>query len=119
MVFVGSVRKVHPGHVHAGVDHLEEELWRSGDGPDGADDAGQPDVRRAAEDPQRRQVLDHGARLAGLGLSIGDGRLGQNVLEKRGENCYKRPLLQALFRTFPATQGMNGVSKKLSFSVNS
>ena len=82
MVFVAPVREVHPGDVHAGVDHLEEELGSPGDGADGADDARQPDVRGTAEDPEGREVLDHGAGLPGLSLGRRDVTLGQNVLEK-------------------------------------
>ena len=71
-----------PGDVHAGVDHLVEELGRLGDGADGADDAGEARPSGAAEDIEPAEEVDVGRRQPGQLLAGRDITLGEDGLER-------------------------------------
>ena len=82
VVLVGTVAEVHPGDVHAGVDHVVEVLWRLGHGPDGADDAGEARPPGAAEDVEPAEEVDVGRGEPGQLLAGRDIALGEDGLEQ-------------------------------------
>ena len=84
VVLVGAVAEVHPGDVHASIDHVVEELGRLRHGPDGADDTGEARPPGAAEDVEPAQEVDVGRGESGQLLAGRDIALGEDGLEQKG-----------------------------------
>ena len=83
MILVTSMGKVHPGNVHAGVNHLNEKIDFFGGWTNCTYDSGQPYPGSFGQNVQAGQIVHGGRNFVGITLFGGNFALWQNRLKKK------------------------------------